>query len=222
MLERRTATPQTLPLLFGGESFSRVIARFVLLAAILVALAIRYAQPVARFLLPFIAGEIHALDDTYRIDGVYLDQDGADQVIRIDVGLARPLTLNGRTFYPDPRGHATSSTLVGNVTMPAVLAIAVAMAWPAWSKQTYLWRALALVPAILLLWMIDVPLVLWALIWNLHVQAFDPHRFSPLLIWSHFLHGGGRLALAIVAGAIVGGVNCPQSRGASRTNTTHG
>ena len=59
-------------------------------------------------------------------------------------------------------------------------------------------------PALLLLCVLNVPLILWASIWGLIVQAVDPDRFSPLLIWRDFLLSGGGFALAVAFGACVG------------------
>jgi hypothetical protein len=196
----------------AGDSFPRFLLRFLLIAAILGFAAVRWAQPVTEALLPLFKGEIARLDDAYRIDRLYIDRDAADQVVRIDVGLARPLSLNGRTFYPDPRGRATASTLVGNVTLPCVLMIAVSLAWPCRSGRRFVMRALVLMPALLLLCLLDVPFILWASIWGLIVQAADPNRFSPLLMWCDFLLGGGGFALAMAFGACIGSLNGRSSR----------
>jgi hypothetical protein len=122
--------------------------------------------------------------------------------------------VNGRTFYPDPRGTATASTLVGNLTLPCVLLSATALAWPVRRRGLLAIRTLVLPPALLVLCMVDVPFILWAQLWGLVVSVADPGRFSPLLIWSDFLLGGGGLALALALGACVasiGGRSSPAS-----------
>jgi hypothetical protein len=60
------------------------------------------------------------------------------------------------------------------------------------------------VPALLLLVTLCAPFILWASLWGLVVQTLDPHRFSPLLIWSDCLHSGGAFALAMALGASIG------------------
>ena len=50
----------------------------------------------------------------------------------------------------------------------------------------------------------DVPLVLWSGLGGLFVDAADPNGFSPLLIWTDFLQSGGRIALAVMLGALAG------------------
>lgn len=187
------------------------VLRFVIVAALVGAVALREAKPIADALLPLFKVELAYLADTFRIDGLYVDQDGADQVVRVNVGLARSFSLNGRTFHPDPRGTATASTLVGNLTLPGVLLIAGALAWPAGSAKRLGLRVLILLPALLLLCMLGVPFLLWGALWGLVVQAADPDGFSALLLWCDFLLGGGNFAIALALGIYVGSLGRPRA-----------
>ena len=206
------------PVAAGGEprlaadGLSRFLMRFLLIAAVLGFGVLREARPLTEALLPLFEIELRHLDDTFRLDALYIDRDGADEVVRIDVGLAHALSLNGRTFYPDSRGRATASTLVGNVTLPPVLLVAAAMAWPLRNNRRWAARVLLLVPALLLLCLLDAPFILWAALWGLVVQAADPDRFSSLLTWSDFLLCGGAVALALALGAAVGSLTGRSSR----------
>ncbi len=191
---------------------SRFLLRFLFTVAIVGFVTVREARPVTEALLPLFTGELAMLDDTFRIDRVFVDQDGADRVVRVEVGLAHPVSLNGQTFYPDSRGKAMASTLVGNVTLPFTLLVAVAFAWPTPSAGRLALRIVALLPALLLLCLLDVPFILWAGLWGLIVQAADPNRLSPLLIWRDFLLSGGALALAMGLGACVGSLTGRSSR----------
>jgi hypothetical protein len=190
----------------------RFLLRLLLTAALVGLVSVREAQPLTEVLLPLFKGELSGLDDTFRIDRVFIDQDGADGVVRVEVGLARPVSLNGQTYYPDSRGEAMASTLVGNVTLPCVLLIAVAFAWPVPSAGRLAARIVALLPALLLLCLLDVPFILWAGLWSLILRAADPNRLSPLLIWRDFLLSGGALALAMALGACVGSLTGRSSR----------
>lgn len=181
------------------------VLRFLVVAGVVGLLAIREAEPITQALLPLFKSELTHLDDTFRIDGLYIDQDGADRVVRLNVGLAHPISLNGRTFRPDPRGRATASTLIGNLTLPCVLLIAVALAWPFARARELGIRLLVLPPALLLLCTLGIPFLLWAALWGLVLQVADPNRFSLLLAWSDFLLGGGNFALAMALGAGVAG-----------------
>jgi hypothetical protein len=183
------------------------VLRFLLIVTVLAALAAFGEERLVEALLPGMKYELTRLDGTFRIDQLSVVKDGADRAVRVEVGLARPLALNGRTFYPDPRGKASASTLVGNAILPCVLLIAVALAWPVRSLRSFAARALLLIPLLLLLLALDGPFLLWGALWGLVLQAAGiPNAFSPLLIWSDFLLNGGGLALALVLGACVAAV----------------
>jgi hypothetical protein len=190
-----------------GPELARQVKHFTLrcvpLALLLAWLGARYGLALTHWLLPWWQAEIGWLDDTYRIDNLFVDHEGADQVVRIVVGQAHCLVLAGVAYCGDPRGHANASTLIGHVSMAATLLLAPALAWPARRAMEYAWRVLLLPLALATVWALDVPMVLWASIYSLHVNAFAPDTFSPLLIWLDFLQGGGRLALALALGAAV-------------------
>jgi hypothetical protein len=188
------------PLDPGAGAF---LVRFLLLSAALGYLAMRDGHLLAAALLPLFKAEIQWADDALRVDSLELADDHGERVIRLDVGLAHSVNINERTFRPDPRGKAMSSTLVGNLAVPTVLLISTAFAFPGRKPFAYLRRALWMLPTLLLLWMVGVPLVLWASIWRLLVEAADPTRFSPLLLWANFVLGGGELAVAVALGLCI-------------------
>jgi hypothetical protein len=177
--------------------------RLAALATLLAAMALHFGTQIGDALIPAFKAEIQWLDDHYRVDSLSLDHEGADQVFRLEVGQAQSIVLNGQVFYPDPRGKANASTLLGNAILPTAMLIALAMSWPPRLKGDYLYRIGALLLALPLLLSIDVPMVLWASIWSLHVNNFAPDLVSPLLIWLKFLQNGGRLACPLVLGVMV-------------------
>lgn len=187
-----------------GSDLRAFVLRFLVVATVLGLVVVGGATTLASGVLPLFKTELAVLDDTFRIDALYVDQDGADQVFRINVGLARTVSLNGRTFRPDPRGRATASTLVGHLTLPCVLLIASAFAWPVRSRRQLALRLLLLLPGLLLLCLLGVPFILWAALWGLVVQVADPHGFSLLLTYGDFLQGGGHFAIALALGLYVG------------------
>lgn len=176
--------------------------RFLIGLAVGASLAMPIQSPLATALLPLFRAELSRLTGDFRIDRLELSREGPETVFRLELGLAHDIVMNGHVARPDPRGEARSTTMIDNVTMPSVLLIA--FAWPVKRPIAYLWRLLCIPPALLVLWMLDVPLVLWSGLWGLVVDAFDPGRFSPLLIWEHFIHSGGRIALAALLGAGIG------------------
>lgn len=191
----------------GASSVAmRFLARFVCLLMVFGGLAYVYGTTLVDLLLPAFQSELNWLDDTYRIDRLFVDTEGADKVVRIVVGLAHCVVLPDGAHCGDPRGLANASTLQANVTLPAALLLAIALAWPAQRPRDYLLRVLGVIPALALLWALDVPFILWSALWTLHVDAFAPGLFSPLLIWGEFLQSGGRLALAALLGVAAAGV----------------
>ncbi len=177
----------------------RCIAALLLLCA----LAMRWGDTLITQLLPWFKLTLNTLDDTYRIDQLMLDHEGADHVIRVVVRLAHCVILEGNAYCGHPDAQANASTLAGHVLMPAICLLALVLAWPArsWPELTI---RLALLPVALgALWSLDVPFILWAALWRLHVDAFAPHTVSPLLSWSQFLESGGRMGLVVLGALLV-------------------
>ncbi|MCH8180648.1 MAG: hypothetical protein IIA02_12820 [Proteobacteria bacterium] len=177
--------------------------RFPLCLAALGWASARWGEPLAQALLPAVAAEIGWLDNTYRIVALDVVQRGGEQLIRIVVTLARCVVLPDGAHCSDPRAQAQVSTLLGHFTLPPTLAVAAVLAWPASGWREGLWRLPLLALGLAVLLALDVPVVLWASLWQLHVEAFAPQLFSPLLLWLDFLQGGGRMALALVCAAAV-------------------
>lgn len=186
------------------------LLRFAAAGALLGWLAWHGTPMLAEALLPWFRTEFGWMAGSYHVHSLSLDREGADHVVRIVVSLAHCIVLEGRAHCGQPGALANASTLAGSLSVPAVLLLALALAWPARRAGDFLWRTLAAGPALLLLWSLDLPFVLWASLWKLHVDAFAPGHFSPLLVWVAFLHGGGRWVLAAALGLAV--ATCPWRR----------
>jgi hypothetical protein len=184
-----------------------LLLRFVLLSTVLGLCAWRAQESLSAALLPLLKAEIQWLEDTFRVDRLYLSREEGEPVVRLEVGLAHALTVNGQTYYPDPRGSAVSSTLLGNLTLPTVLLIATVFAVPGASAFAHLVRSVAMLPALLLLWTLGVPIILLAGLWRVVFAVAGPVQFSALLTWSDFLQAGGQNALAIGLGVAVAQLN---------------
>ena len=183
-------------------SFLNIAVRFTIAIALLLTLNQFYGKAFTESMLPLLRWEIALLDDTYRVLDLRLDREGRDSVIRLDVGLEKVVVIGGQALMPDPRARANVSTLAGQVTQPALLSLALILAWPARRAMEYPVRAFIAASGIGFVILIDVPFVLWAELWDLHVSALEPDRFSPLLIWKNFLQGGGRFVLGLGVGVL--------------------
>jgi len=181
----------------------KALIRFVLALGVLLALSHVYGKFLTAALLPVFRWEITQLDDTYAVLDLTLGQQGADSVVRLEVGLARLLLIGDRVLYPDPLARADVSTLAGHIAQPALLCIALILAWPTRRATIeYPTRILIAGIGIAAVVLIDVPFVLWAEVWDIHVTALEPDRFSLLLLWRDFLQGGGRFVLGLVVGGL--------------------
>ncbi len=187
----------------GADHIPGTVLRCIAWLLILCALAVRWGDLLVAHLLPWFERTLNTLDDTYRIDQLILDHEGADHVIRVVVRLAHCVILEGNAYCGHPDAQANASTLAGHVLMPAICLLALVLAWPVRSRLENAIR-LALLPLALgALWSLDVPFILWAALWRLHVDAFAPDTVSPLLSWSQFLESGGRMGLAVLGASCV-------------------
>ena len=174
--------------------------RLLLVYGVLIWLTFRFGRDFIDLLLPAFSKLIGMLDDHYRIILLKTGTKGADTVVRLDVTLAKPIFLNGHLIMPHARGLATATTTIGTILQIPLVSLGLILAWPVQRAVEHLQRlgfALLLILPVLLF---DTPLLLWASLWDLHVHSMEPDRFSPLLIWQHFLIGGGRLAIGITLG----------------------
>jgi hypothetical protein len=171
--------------------------------------AVLLQRPLIEALLPWLHGCTDVIDTTYRTIEFDL-QPGADFVLQRTVTLARVVVVGGQVLMPDPLGQAVLSTPAGHVLHPLVLGLAVVLAWPAARISLIGYRLAILAPMLVAVTAVDVPAVLAAMPWALHVEALEPTRFSPLLIWADVMQGGGRLVLGIAAGcaAVVLAARC--------------
>jgi hypothetical protein len=176
-----------------GPAFARFVALSILIGALLWSTAER----VATACLPAFAAQIQWLDGTFKVQSLEVTREGGELLFRLAVGLARPITVNGKTFNPDPRGRAISSTLVANVVLPTALFLAALFALP----RNYLFRLGVAVPGVVLIATVGVPLTLLANLWRIVYDAANSAGYSPLVFWSDFVQDGGVNFLAIGSGA---------------------
>lgn len=177
---------------------TRFMVRCAMLAVLLCSLAWSQGSRLVEALLPALRAELNWLDDTYRIDDLAVTQLAGEHVIRLVVGLAHCVVITDHAYCAPPMAQASASTLTGHVLMPTICVLSLVLAWPLRSRRDMANRLWLLIPAVLLLWMLDVPFVLWAALWSLHVDTYAPDMWSPLLSWSQFLESGGRMALALL------------------------
>lgn len=186
--------------------------RLALAGALTFTIVSLWGRVVVEALLPVLRAFIPLLDDQYSLLGLDIATVGPDTALRLRVNLAKPILIGTQMTLPAAEGWLQATTTVGTVVQAPALALTLLLAWPLAGLKEAAWRALGGILAVGALFLSDAPLVLWAYLWDMHVSAFDPERFSPLLVWQHFLQGGGRLALGTGLAVIVLAATRPRSK----------
>lgn len=179
--------------------------RFALALAVAFTLSLIAVWALGQALVEAMLSLTHALlgviDDRFEILFLGIDQDRQDTVVRLRVNLTTFLVLGGQVVTPHPQGWLEVTTTVGAMLQPLVIAPAIAVALAGRPSA----RLLSLLIAILLalgFLVIDLPLTLYAYVWDMLIDSMDPNGFSLLLAWHEFLHTGGRLGMGVLLGLL--------------------
>jgi hypothetical protein len=172
------------------------LGRLLLGLALLSAAAAWGGHTLMRALAPAQASLFHALNPDLQLVS-YGQLPGGQWAA--DVTLRRILVLGQQLRHPDPRARANASLPIAQTWAGPVLLLAVAAAWPGGWRGTLRRLVLALPLAALLL-LVDAPLVLSGLIWQLLLDMMAADEWSVLVTIKSFLQGGGRIALALALG----------------------
>lgn len=177
--------------------------RVGLACALTLALAVCWGRAIVEGLLPLLRAYIPWLDSNYALQLLDITHNGADTALRLKVNLAKPILVGAQLTQPVADGWLEVTTTLGSALQAPLLTLTLLLAWPLAHWREACWRAVAGLVTIFAVFLVDAPLVLWAYLWEMHVNAYEPGRFSPLLIWKDFLLGGGHLALGLGAGLLV-------------------
>ncbi len=176
----------------GFELGLRIACAFGLSAAIVLC----FREVVFRLLLPLFLAEISWLSDDFRITGIGLGGSGADHYIYVHATLARPVLVKDKALYPAEMGVGEAFTLSGYVPQTIILFLGVLLAWPAAKWRGYLVRLVVGLPMLILMLMLDVPFTLLGFLKGNLDNPFWLRQYVD------FLNYGGRLVLALLAGAL--------------------
>lgn len=177
----------------------RLIAGTVLSVSLIVVCGPRLADA----FLPVLRWAFVHLDTVDRVVELSISDKGVvsgrDRVYRLVVAPEKMVFVGNRLAVGDPRGRAMVSVLIAYLWQAFAVALPLALAWPAARPREWPARMLCLALLLASFALVDLPLTLWAQVWQAYVDAFAPDTFSPLLVWAHFLQGGGRFLLGVVA-----------------------
>jgi hypothetical protein len=150
--------------------------------------------------LPITRHALAWIDDRFVILFLGVDRDVQDTVVRFRVNIAQLFVMGGRVIDPHAHGWLQVTTTTGAMLQPLVIAPAIAFALPGRPLARAGAVALAALLAFAFL-LLDLPLTLFAYVWDMMVAKLEPGRASPLLLWHAFLlGGGGRLGLGVALG----------------------
>jgi hypothetical protein len=184
------------------------LASALLSGGLLMALLLSAGDAAVRATLPAVRWSVAQLAPELGVRALVMDQERADQVLRLTVTLEHHVVLGSQVLAPDPRGLANASTprlqgLLGPLlALWVVLTLlpvrgALGLGFP----RRLMALALAL-PLAAALAVADPALVLAGSVWQLLVDAAAPDSFSALVGASRLLAGGGRYALGLAAAAL--------------------
>lgn len=139
------------------------------------------------------------IDDRFGILFLGVQHNWQDTVIHMRLNLSSGFVMGGRVVTPDPRGFLTVTTPVGSLLQPLAIAPAIAAALPGKLDRRLMRFGLAALLALGFL-IVDLPITLHAIAWDMIVYSLGVEDFSPLLIWHSFTQSGGRLGIGVLMG----------------------
>jgi hypothetical protein len=178
------------------------VARRVVLGALgLVPVAALASGVLVSALLPLHRLAFELLAPEFRLLALEAGLQGGHRVLEAHVTIA-DLTVVGQTIIrPDPRGIATASTPLAHALHLCAVAVLLAAIWPSAGLVRSSLRVLVAAMLSALVAPFDLPAILAGNVWRMLLDVHAPGAFSPLLMWTDFLSGGGRWLLGILIGA---------------------
>ena len=160
-----------------------------------------WGQALMTALLPLTHSLLGWLDDRFGILFLGVTHDKQDSIVRLRVGITQLFVMGGQAIEAQPQGWMEVTTTLGAMLQPLVIAPALAAALPGRLVQRITRFGIAALLALGFL-ILDLPLTLYAYVWDMLVDSLDPTGFSPLLVWHEFLHAGGRLGMGVLLGLL--------------------
>lgn len=176
----------------------KVATRFAVAYGVLLTLSVLFAEAMVSAVLPLFRWELAWLLVDFRVVDLSIIAPSGERLVALNMEVVRPVNLGGLW----PAGSVlSSSTLLGHVLQPAVLALSILCAWPVRDVRAHALLLLCGIIAAAILLLCDVPVVLAGAIVDVMLASapYPPAQPPPLVVLMNFLNGGGRLLLAFVA-----------------------
>lgn len=158
-------------------------------------------QALIEALLPIVHSLLGWIDDRFGILFLGVEHDKQDSIVRLRVTIVQLFVMSGQVIPAQPQGWMEATTALGAMLQPLVIAPAIAAALPGRIAARLTRSAVAALFALGFL-LIDLPLTLYAYVWDMLVDSLNPNGFYPLLAWHEFLHAGGRLGMGVLMGML--------------------
>ncbi len=167
--------------------------------ALTLAAALMWGSALVEVLLPATRTLLGWIDDRFAILFLGVEHNWQDTVVRLRLNFSTGFVLGGRIISPDPRGALWVTTPVGSLLQPLVIAPAIAAALPGNPAVRVSRFGFAALLALGFL-VIDLPITLHAVAWDMLTYSLGVNDFSLLLAWYQFTQSGGKLGLAVLMG----------------------
>ena len=193
--------------------------RAVAVALLLAAVAATGGELAVRALLPALGAALAWVEPGFAVQHLDLVPGPAGSRVRTQVMLAHSLVVGGRVVMPHPLGQAFAWVPASQAWQLPLQFATVIAAWPAQRWPEWAWRLLGLLIGLPLLMLLDLPVTIVAEFWRPLMAAHDPQGWQIHVAWAAFLHGGGRVWLALLAGSAVVGLAKRAAHGLHRRRT---
>ncbi|MHB1186970.1 hypothetical protein [Thiobacillus sp.] len=167
--------------------------------ALTLVVAWMWGSTLVEALLPLTHTLLGWIDDRFSIRFLGVEHNWQDTVVRLRLNFSTGFVLDGQVITPDPRGALWVTTPVGRLLQPLVIAPAIAAALPGNLAVRLKRFGLAALLALGFL-VIDLPLTLHAVAWDMITYSLGVNDFSPLLAWYQFTQSGGKLGIGVLMG----------------------
>lgn len=187
-------------------ALTRAALRAALAAAVLGALVAGLGDTMLAALLPALRAAVAWAEPAFAVQHLDLSTGPAGGRIRTQVMLAHSLVVGGRVVMPHPLGQAFAWVPAAVAWQLPLLCAVVVAAWPARRWQEWPLRLLGLLLCMPLLMLVDLPVAIVAEFWRPLMAAHDPQGWQIHIAWAAFMHGGGRVWLALLGGSVLVGL----------------
>ena len=181
---------------------TRAVAALLVIYPLVVAMAYAYGDQYGKLFLPLYSHTLKQLAGEFILDDIGVVQQDHQLAIQVIMRNRESRLIGGQILAQNM--DVTVSTLLGHALQHLILMATIIFVWLSFRLRPWSYNVgiciLALV-ALLVVETLDIPFVLFGALLDLLYYHLAPSLIetSPAITWMHFLNGGGRLGLSVVA-----------------------